>query len=303
MAILMATYNGACFLGEQLNSIARQQYGQWTLFVSDDGSQDDTLAIVSEAQNSWGGGRVKWVHGPGRGFVANFLSLACNSEINANFYAWSDQDDIWCVDKLEVAIAWLNTIPEHIPALYCGRTELICESGSYAGNSPLFSRAPHFANALVQNIGGGNTMVFNQAARALLKEAGGDVDVPSHDWWAYQLISGAGGVVYYDPCPKVLYRQHGGNLVGTNTGWAARWSRMRMVFRGRFAEWNQRTIIALESMHHRLSPEHKITLERFKGARNQTLLFRAINILRAGIYRQTLLGNLGLVVAVVLKKI
>lgn len=76
-----------------------------------------------------------------------------------------------------------------------------------------------------------------------------------------------------------------------------------MVFRGRFAEWNQRTIIALESMHHRLSPEHKITLERFKGARNQTLLFRAINILRAGIYRQTLLGNLGLVVAVVLKKI
>jgi len=48
--------------------------------------------------------------------------------------------------------------------------------------SPLLSKAP--ANALVQSITGGNTMVFNNAARALLREAGDAVSVFTHDWWA-----------------------------------------------------------------------------------------------------------------------
>jgi hypothetical protein len=303
VAILMATYNGARFLDEQLASIVRQRHQQWTLFVSDDGSKDDTCEKLTVTQERWGAHRLTLLEGPGRGFVANFLSLTCNTEINADFYAWCDQDDIWCDDKLDVALDWIKTIPKNIPALYCGRTVLICESGLYAGISPLFTRPAHFANSLVQNIGGGNTMVFNQAARALLQEAGDAIEVPSHDWWAYQLISGAGGMINYDPNPKVLYRQHDENLVGTNLGWTARCTRVRMMFKGRFREWNEQTVNALESMQHRLSQEHRATFEHFKIARNQALLPRILSYLRAGIYRQTLLGNLGLVLAAFLRKI
>ncbi len=303
VAVLMCTYNGESFLAEQLDSFERQTHGNWILVVSDDDSQDGTLALLDGYRNSWGDERLRVVRGPKRGFAANFLSLTTRDDIDADFFAWSDQDDIWDQDKIEVALAWLQTIPQHIPALYCGRTQLISESGVPLGVSPLFRLPSGFANALVQSIAGGNTMVFNQAARDLIREAGADISVPAHDWWAYQLVSGAGGVVNYDPEPKVRYRQHSENLIGSNSGWSARRVRLRMVFQGRFYEWNEQNIHALESMQHRLCDEHRATLARFKHARNQTLFRRLLGMRLAGLYRQTLLGNLGLILATLLKKI
>ena len=303
VAILMCAYNGESFLAEQLDSFHRQTHDNWILVVSDDDSQDGTLALLNGYGRSWGAERLRVVHGPKRGFAANFLSLTCRNDIEADFFAWSDQDDIWCEDKLEVALAWLQTIPQHIPALYCGRTQLISESGSPLGFSPRFCLPPGFANALVQSIAGGNTMVFNQAARNLIREAGVELSIPAHDWWAYQLVSGGGGVVRYDPEPKVGYRQHSENLIGSNSGWSARLVRLRMVFQGRFYEWNEQNIHALESMQHRFSQEQRVTLERFKNARNQTFFRRVLGMRLAGLYRQTLLGNLGLILATLLKKI
>lgn len=303
VAILMCTYNGALFLAEQLDSFERQTHRNWTLHISDDGSLDGTLDLLQATKIKWSTEKFQIVEGPQRGFVANFLSLTCRADISADFYAWSDQDDIWKNNKLQQAIAWLQTISSDTPALYCGRTELICELGVPCGHSPKFCLPPHFSNALIQNIGGGNTMVFNQAARALLQEAGDSLTIPSHDWWAYQLISGAGGIVYYDPEPMVLYRQHNENLVGSNTNWPARLQRLCMIFRGRFCDWNNQSIRALETMRHRLTPEHQVTLGRFKTARRKNFFLRVCGFYKAGLYRQTLLGNLGLIFAILLKKI
>lgn len=303
VAILMCSYNGERFLAEQIDSFERQTHRNWSLVVSDDGSQDGTLEVLQVYMDSWGQERLKIVQGAQRGFVKNFLSLTCRTDIDAEFFAWADQDDIWSEDKLHAALAWLQTIPKHIPALYCGRTKLIGESGTPIGFSPRFCLSPCFANALVQNIGGGNTMVFNQAARDLLQEAGDNLDIPSHDWWAYQLISGAGGAIHYDPEPRVLYRQHDGNLVGSNSNWSARLQRLRMVLKGRFYEWNAQNIHALETVYHRLSRESQTTLNHFKAARNKNLFERILGVLRAGLHRQTLFGNLGLIFATLMKKI
>ncbi|MDP9530035.1 glycosyltransferase family 2 protein [Pseudomonas protegens] len=299
VAIMMCTYNGAYFLAEQIKSFERQAYHNWKLYVSDDGSQDETVEIIK----GWDGGRVRVYEGPRRGFSANFLSLTCRDEIKADFFAWSDQDDIWKENKLTKALDVLQKVPAHIPAIYCGRTELISDIGLCEGYSPIFRRAPHFHNALVQNIGGGNTMVFNQAARNLLQEAGADIVVPSHDWWAYQLVSGAGGAVFYDPDPTVFYRQHDNNLIGANATWLARIHRLFMVFDGRFCEWNTQNINALETMQHRLSRESLTTLFQFKALRRKVLPARLLGFYRIKLYRQTFLGNLGLVLAVLLKKI
>lgn len=303
VAILMCTYNGESFLAKQLASFQWQTYRAWTVYASDDGSEDGTLDLLHASSAQWGGGRLQIVDGPRRGYVANFLSLTCKADIKADFYAWADQDDVWKEDKLQKALTWLKSVPVGVPALYCGRTELICESGVSFGFSPRFRLAPHFSNALVQNIGGGNTMVFNQAARALLLEAGDNLIVPSHDWWAYQLVSGAGGVVHYDPVPTVLYRQHTENLVGSNSSWMARLKRLRMAFQGGFYEWNTQNICALDTMRHRLSQEHQAKLDQFKAARKKKLFSRILGFQRAGLYRQTLCGNLGLIFATLLKKI
>ena len=76
-----------------------------------------------------------------------------------------------------------------------------------------------------------------------------------------------------------------------------------MIFQGRLYEWNAKNISALETMQHRLAAEHQVTLAQFKAARSQKLFRRILGFRRAGLYRQTLFGNLGLILATFLKKI
>ncbi|MGL4860623.1 MAG: glycosyltransferase, partial [Enterobacteriaceae bacterium] len=183
VAILLCTWYGQQYLAGQLDSFAAQTHTHWKGWVSDDGSEDDTLTILENYKLKWPAGRLSIHSGPGMGFAANFVSLTCMDCIDAAYYAYSDQDDIWETDKLERAIQWLATIPAHIPALYCARTRLVDAENNEIGLSPLFSRPPSFANALMQNIGGGNTMVFNNATRALLRETRESYPLITHDWW------------------------------------------------------------------------------------------------------------------------
>lgn len=303
VAILLCTYHGQHYLADQLQSFALQTHSNWEVWASDDGSEDDTHAILEFYRGQWGEGRLSLVRGPSDGFAANFLSLTCKESIEADYYAYSDQDDIWEADKLERAIKWLEIVPKSTPALYCSRTRLVDAENNDLGFTPLFTRPPSFANALIQSIGGGNTMVFNNAARELLRKAGELVRVVTHDWWAYMVVAGCGGQVFYDPCPSLRYRQHDNNLVGMNCSWAARLMRIRMLKQGRFREWNNGNIEALSSMRGSLSDESLKIFDEFSKARDLNLIPRLIGLQRTGIYRQTLLGNLGLIVAALFKKI
>lgn len=303
VAILLCTFNGAAFLGSQLDSIEGQTHANWQVWASDDGSSDSTRERLKSRQAEWPEGRMRILAGPQRGFAANFLSLACHPEIEADHYAFCDQDDIWEADKLLRALDWIASVPREVPALYCTRTRLIDAEGREIGLSPLFVREPGFGNALVQNIGGGNTMVFNNAARNLLCMAGPGVQAVAHDWWAYILVSGCGGRVHYDPYPAIRYRQHGGNLIGRNSGWRARLARVLMLFKGRFRGWNERNLDALRVVDCPLTPESRALLERFAELRSKSALSALVGLKRSGVYRQTSLGNLGLVAAAVLKRL
>jgi glycosyltransferase involved in cell wall biosynthesis len=303
VAILLCTMNGRAYLGEQLDSIAAQSFTNWRLWASDDGSRDGTLAILEQYRTNWGEGRFCIQAGPGRGFAANFLSLTCRADLTADYYAFADQDDVWEKDKLQRAVEWLETVPQTEPALYCSRTRLIDQAGLETGLSPLFARPPGFANALVQSLGGGNTMVFNHAARLLLQKAGAEIEVVTHDWWAYLLVSGCGGRVFYDPTPLVRYRQHDTNQVGANTGWLARLARLRLLVNGRFKEWNAVNLRALQEVAPMLTPENRRILAGWTTSRQRSLLPRLLGLKRFGIYRQTLPGNLGLLAAVLCRRI
>lgn len=303
VAILLCTMQGRAYLRQQLDSIQQQTHGTWATWVSDDGSDDGTHAVLAEYQSKLGPSRLAINPGPAAGCTANFLSLVCNASVTADYYAYADQDDIWEKDKLACALAWLQTVPAQIPALYCARTRNVDANNRYLGLSTLFTKAPSFSNALVQNIGGGNTMVFNNAARDLLCSAGPRVQVVAHDWWTYQLVSGCGGMVFYDARPTVRYRQHNGNLVGTNASWSARLRRAWLLLQGRFRNWNSINVAALQNMRSQLTPENQCTLDQFATARNSGFFARLEGLAQSGIYRQTKLGNLGLVAAAILKKI
>jgi glycosyltransferase involved in cell wall biosynthesis len=303
IAILMGTFQGEQFLARQLDSIKAQTYSDWILCVSDDNSSDSTLGILDTYRARWGADRLSIKPGPVQGFRANFLSLACDRTIKADYFAFADQDDLWDADKLAVAVRWLESIPVATPALYCARTRLIDQDDGTIGYSPLFAKPFLFENALVQSGAGGNTMVFNAAARALMVEAGADVIVQTHDWWAYILVSGCGGKVWYDTVPRVGYRQHGQNLVGSNATWEGRLRRARRILIGHFKSMNDRNIAALQRMRHRLSPESLRVLDEFTHARGEWLVPRVLGIRRSGVYCQTVLSTVALVGATLLQKI
>ncbi len=302
IAVLLCTYNGDRYLRSQLESIERNKAPGCHLYVSDDGSRDDSLAILESFAEKSSGLPLSVRSGPGRGHAANFLSLLCADDIRGDYFALSDQDDIWDSDKLSRALAWLGQQPTDCPALYCARTRSISETGASMGLSPLFKRRPSFGNALIQNIAGGNTMVLNAAARELLRRTG-PVDVVTHDWWIYQLVSGAGGRVHYDPEPCLSYRQHAANVIGANTGLRARAGRYSGFLGGRNRDWNERNLAALNHCRDLLTAESLATLDQFERMHAGGITSRLSSLLRGGVYAQTASGNLGLFFATMLKKI
>ncbi len=288
VAILLATSNGAAFLDEQLRSLEEQTHPAIDIWVSDDGSRDGTWPMLETWQGRWTKGTFRITAGPCKGFAENFRSLIRNGDIGADYFAFCDQDDIWEPDKLEKAIGWMDGQNDAArPLLFCSRTLTVTQDGTPVGHSPLFRRLPSFRNALVQSIAGGNTMLLNRAARDLVAIASSRTGFVSHDWWAYMIVTGAGGTVYYSATPFVRYRQHGANVVGANNSWRARVVRFRSLFQGRFARWNEQNIDGLERNRDLLTPDALMVLDAFTQARRRNILASALLLRRSGVYRQT----------------
>ena len=304
VAVLMATYNGAATLREQLNSLAAQTLAPSLVILSDDGSDDGSpeIARTFGAQHPALG--ITIVRGPCAGADRNFLSLMRACPDSTDFVALSDQDDVWLPEKIAVAVARLQERPGDHPKLYCSRTLEVDED---LRNPRLSRGAPlpaGFRHALVQNIAGGNTMVLNSAGADLLRAAAAVTsDVVVHDWWVYLVLSACGGEVIFDPVPHILYRQHGGNLIGANRGLRAKTLRLRMVLSGRFRAWCSCNIAALRQIEARLTPENRALLDAFESGRDQGLFGRLAMIRRCGLYRQGLAAQMSLYLAALLRRL
>lgn len=302
VTILLAARNGAEFIREQLESYRTQTYSNWELVVSDDGSTDATLELVDEFARSVSQ-RVIVLGGPRQGFWQNFAAMVRNPDLSGDLFGYSDQDDVWFDHKLADAVAWFERIPEDRPALFCTRTQLVTRQGAPLGFSRRFGRAPGFANALVQNLGGGNTMIFNRAAQLALQKTPPDAQMIAHDWWTYQIITGVGGLVHYDARPSLAYRQHGENVFGRNVGLQARLTRAVGLATGQMAAWNAINLKLLNQVRAELRPANVAILDLFARARTASLPGRLWLLWRSGVYRQTAIENLALYLAAIFGRI
>jgi len=302
VAILMATFNGENFIKEQLDSIAAQTYTHWKLFVSDDGSSDQTLSILKSYQKRWGKQKLIIRHGPQKTFSQNFLSLVTDKRIKADFYTYCDQDDVWLPSKLSVAIKALQKESTKIPLLYCGRTLYVDEHLQIIGLSPLYNKPPIFQNAIVQSIAGGNTMVFNTRTKKLLEDLG-KKEIISHDWWTYLLVTSVGGRVIYDKFPQTLYRQHEGGLIGANTSIQGNIKRFKGLIDGRFRSWNTLHVDALTSSNLKITQSNQTILARFLFYRLGNVFERIKMVKKNGLYRQSWQGNISLYLAAFLNRL
>lgn len=217
VSIALATYNGARFLDEQLESLARQTLLPAELVVSDDGSTDATMEIL-RAFAARAPFPVRILQGDQRlGVADNFFRAAeaCASPL----IAFCDQDDVWLPEKLATCVRRLeqdgSLLAMHIATLTDARlTPVGLHRQDIAGNA--------VAPALTRDIGvgcWGNTMLFR---RTLLSVADWRhrptqtwKQAPMlHDSWIYVLACALGPVSLIDE-PLCLYRQHDSNLTGT----------------------------------------------------------------------------------------
>lgn len=297
VAILMAVRNGQDYLPNQLQSFLEQTYKHWSLYVSDDGSEDATVKIIDDFFSSHLDVQGGLSPGPCRGFCQNFQSLINNQEIQSEYYAFSDQDDIWLPEKLQKAVKYLNSVPADIPALYCSSTTLIDSENHTIGES-LHPRKPlGFANALLHNIASGNTMVFNHRARELLRVASSDMMVV-HDWSLYQIVSACGGFVHFDKTPTVLYRQHVNNVIGDGRNILLRGRNFFQSLSGDRRNWNDRNRIVLSNLLDSFTVSAKNVFDDYYSIRSGNLFHRLKYFRRSGVYHQYKLGTLSTIIYV-----
>ncbi|MGB7244841.1 MAG: glycosyltransferase family 2 protein [Sulfitobacter sp.] len=304
VCILLALYNGAAHLQDQLDSFARQSHANWSLYVSDDGSTDDGPAIVEQFCKDHPNRKIVLLNGPQKGFVANFLFLLKSAPQSATYVAFSDQDDVWFDGKLARATDALSSARPDQPALYCARTVICNRHLTPFGLSAPITVSGSFKNALVQSIAGGNTMVLNAAALTLAKQLMPRHNhIVSHDWWLYQVLSGCDGLIVKDNDPVLYYRQHDNNLIGSNRSFFAKIRRIQALLVGQYRRWNRINLATLTSQHSHLNPEAQTVLQQFVAARAGSLRTRLANLHKSGVHRQSRTGTAALYLACMLNRL
>ena len=258
--VLLSTYNGQAHVARLIDSVLGQQGVDVELLVRDDGSTDDTLALLATYASR---PNVRVVPGRNLGAVRSFFWLLQHASRAADAIALADQDDVWLPDKLRSAADALARLPRDEPALYCSALTLVDNDLREIGRSAALRRAPSFENSLVENVVTGCTAVLNQRAVAVVT---GELPATAHmhDWWLYQVVAGLGRVVY-DPHSHILYRQHGGNVVGAAAGAARGWlARLRRVAARRRVMLPPTQLRELLRIHGRALPgPHRALLTRF----------------------------------------
>ncbi|SEP08865.1 Glycosyltransferase involved in cell wall bisynthesis [Salinihabitans flavidus] len=291
VTILLCTANGARFLPAQLASLLEQSHADWSLWISDDGSTDGSRAIAEAFRDTHATTRdIRLIDGPRQGAAANFMSLLCHPDLPGGLVALCDQDDVWHPDKLERAARRLAAAPRERPALYGAQSVHVDEALRPIGASRPPRRAPRFANALTQNIVSGHSAAMNGAALSLVRAAGPPAGIAYHDWWLYQLISGAGGAVLIDEARVLLYRQHAVNVLGAHRGARTRLRRLAMVFGGEYGRWIDAQSAALGQAGALLTAENRAILASLRAGLGRGPLGLP-HLMRAGVHRQSRAGT------------
>lgn len=295
--VLLAVFNGALFLQEQLDSLDAQSVTSIDVLASDDGSSDASMEILLAAQKRWTKGAFTIISGPQDGYAKNFRRLILESSNDADHYAFCDQDDIWLPEKLEKAISFCPNMPADKPCVFSSRTALIDQHGGSIGLSPLPHRPAGFRNAILQNIASGNTMVMNKAARQLMVETAENIAPLSHDHWLYLITTANGGSFHYDESPTVLYRQHENNAIGIKNMpfWKKHAWRFNRYMTGAVRQKTARCIAAMDNCNDHLTGDAQEVVRECKVIHSaDSALSRIQALRRSGIYRSSRIGQVGL---------
>lgn len=210
--VLLSTYNGEKYLKEQIESILNQKtIHEVEIMVRDDGSCDNTIEILKFYEEHYPT-RVMVYFEENIGYIKSYFELISKAQ-GYDYYALSDQDDVWLEDKIETAISKLLACKEEGPLLYGSCSYLVNDQLERMGETQKNLRGITWDNLLIQNFFPGHTQVFNEQLCRILKK---DIDCSKiyvHDFWITYMAFLYGKIIF-DNESHTLYRQHGQNTVG-----------------------------------------------------------------------------------------
>lgn len=220
VTVMMSSYNGAAFIEEQIESILDQSDVDVSLHVRDDGSTDGTWDILAAYERA---GKISATRGSHAGIGNSFMQLLWSLPDTYDYYAYSDQDDIWMQDKLAVAI---RTLEREGAVLYASSLALIDANRQFLGVK-LEKCEPHMStlSCIVNNKCYGCTQVFTKDLFRTLcrvRPSQESLDKFIHDMWTCALASIVGTIVY-DPEPHIGYRRHAANYTNFDKDGILKW--------------------------------------------------------------------------------
>ena len=220
ISVAMTTYNGAKFLAAQLQSLLDQTRQPDEVVICDDRSQDDTVEIAKRfiSENRLDHWRVL-ENGTNLGYVRNFRRAMAAATGDIVFL--SDQDDIWCADKLAVMLAVMEQNPQ-IEALVCGYSVIDAEGKKMEPQPPKFY-VPSPGSGELSRMRSGKVLYANMAQgcagayRRSIVDAycrAEECNVIAHDWALHMLAYERKGL-YFLNRELIQYRIHTNNTTGT----------------------------------------------------------------------------------------
>ena len=216
--VLISTYNGEKYIGEQIDSILRQSYPHIQIYVRDDGSSDSTVEILRGYEAR---GQIHVLTGENVGYGRSFGKLLQYAE-EGDYWAFCDQDDVWLRDKVKWAVEWLDEQPDDVPALFGNAYELTDETlGKSLGTQGPPRYTFNFRRSLTDCLYQGFVMTLNRPLRDLMLQA--DMDkITSHDWWAV-ILAERFGVHHFDTRVAARHRRLDASISGMSMKNRLKW--------------------------------------------------------------------------------
>ncbi|MDQ1244436.1 MAG: hypothetical protein QG565_776 [Campylobacterota bacterium] len=222
ICILLSTYNGEKYLGEQLDSLFAQTYENFEILVRDDGSNDKTMEIIKSFQDRYPS-QIKILKDSfgNIGSAYSFMRLLEGS--NSEYFMFCDQDDVWMKDKIKHSVQKMQELEEKyakdIPLMVFSDLRVVDEKLNtvdmsfwhYQKLSPEISK--NQKKLLAQNVITGCTVMINKEAKYVSLPFA--VDTMMHDHWIGVNVAKYGKIAWL-PEQTVLYRQHSANVAGAH---------------------------------------------------------------------------------------
>lgn len=302
VAIIITTYNGEKYVGEQIDSILSATYHDTMLYIYDDGSKDNTMSILRKYESQYPDNIHVYQNELNLGVTKNFLHAVCQT--TTDYIMFCDQDDVWKPDKIALTLKRMK----HMEAQRGKDTPLAVFTDAVVVDKELnilqnsFFKSGHLdphktdlPHLLAENKLIGCTVMINSSLRRILQRRSLPEEARYHDWWLALIAASFGRIGYIDE-GTLLYRQHGGNVVGNMN--------FLFYFKNRITSLRTQKDAFLSLQYQAgefsklygdlLSEESKIIIDRFANLNKVGFIKRRLQILHYGYLKTGIVRNIGL---------